>query len=141
MSHLGEIQVYERWVMAWNEDVSVLHDITAVDCTVHQARTDGKLSDELQGVDALKRILTEASVFFENVRMVVEVGPIVERQYVSTRWKFSGSYKGGMPGATAKAGKRISFYGMDMMLVKEGKIKEYWVSSDGIHLMEQLGVF
>ena len=39
-------QIYELWMEAWNEDVSVLKQITAPDCRVHQARMDGKI---LQG--------------------------------------------------------------------------------------------
>ncbi|WP_404457205.1 ester cyclase [Oceanobacillus kapialis] len=134
-------QIYELWVKAWNEDVSVLDEITASDCTVHQARTDGKTSDKIKGSEALKGIIKDGHAYFDNVKMLVEVGPIVDKSYVSARWKFIGSYKGGMQGAKAEIGEEVSFNGMDMFYVNDGLIKEYWVSSDGISLMEQLGIF
>jgi predicted ester cyclase len=140
MLQYDEKQIYEFWLKAWNEDPAILHQITSPDCIVHQQRMDGKRSDDLKGVEALKRIITEGSAFFSHIQMTIEVGPIVEKDYISARWKFSGSYKGGMPGAKADVGKEISFMGIDIFLLKEGKIKEYWVSSDGIYLMKQLAI-
>ncbi|MFD2925273.1 ester cyclase [Halobacillus naozhouensis] len=141
MAILDEKQIYNLWVKAWNDDVSVLDNITDPHCLVHQVRTDGRTSDERKGAHALKGIITDGCAFFNNVKMTIEVGPIVDRPYVSARWKFTGVYNGGMPGAKAEMGKKISFNGTDIFLVQEGKIKDYWVSSDGIYLMEQLGVF
>jgi predicted ester cyclase len=134
-------QIYELWVKAWNEDISVLDEITSSDCTVHQARTDGKSSSERQGPEALKGIIADGCTFFDDVNMTIEVGPIVDEPYVSARWKFKGYYKGGMPGAKAEVGEKVSFNGMDILFVKDGLIKDYWVSSDGVHLMEQLRIF
>lgn len=134
-------RIYELWVKAWNGDASLLDEITDPDCTVYQARTDGKSSDEGRGTEALKGIISDGGAFFNGVKMTAEVGPIVDAPYVTTRWKFTGTYNGKMPGAKAEAGKVIAFHGTDIFLVEEGKIKAYWVSSDGIHLMEQLGMF
>ena len=134
-------QLYNLWVKAWNEDRSVLDEITSPHCTVHQARTDGKSSDEKQGPEALKGIISDGCSFFDDVTMTIEVGPIIDEPYVSARWKFTGYYNGGMRGAKAEVGEKVSFNGMDILFVKDGKIMDYWVSSDGIHLMEQLGLF
>lgn len=134
-------EIYKFWVQAWNEDIAVLDQITGPDCIIHQARTDGKSSYERTGVDALKGIIRDGCKFFVNVRMSIEVGPIVEEPYVSARWKFTGIYKGGMLGANAQAGEEMCFNGMDIFLIQDGKIKEYWVSSDGLYLMEQLKMF
>ena len=140
MINNGE-QIYKLWVKAWNEDRSILDDITSPHCTVHQARTDGKSPGERKGAEALKGIISDGCSFFYDVNMTIEIGPIIDEPYVSARWKFTGSYNGGMQGAKAEAGKRMSFHGMDIFLVEDGKIRDYWVSSDGVHLMEQLGVF
>ncbi len=78
--------------------------------------------------------------FFTDVKMSIEVGPIEEDDHVSARWKFTGTYNGKLSGAKAEAGKVISFYGMDIFLLEEGKIKDYWVCSDGVHFMQQLGM-
>jgi predicted ester cyclase len=44
-----------------------------------------------------------------------------------------------MPGATAPEGTEVTFGGIDIMRVADGRLAEYWVSSDGISLMQQLG--
>ncbi|WP_255437698.1 ester cyclase [Thalassobacillus sp. CUG 92003] len=134
-------QIYNMWVKAWNEDISVLEEITSSDCVVHQARMDGKSSNERKGPAALNGIIAEGCKFFDHVNMAIEVGPIVDGPYVSARWIFTGFYIGGIEGAQADIGEKMSFNGMDIFFVKDGKIMDYWVSSDGIYLMEQLRMF
>lgn len=133
-------RVYEAWVEAWNGELSVLDEVASPDCTVHQARLDKEDSGARKGAEALKEMIQSGRAFFNDVQMSVEVGPIVEGCYVSARWKFTGTYNGKMPGAKAETGKVISFDGMDIFLLEEGKIKDYWVSSDGVHFMQQLGM-
>ncbi|MFS0726961.1 ester cyclase [Paenibacillus sp. 1P07SE] len=134
-------ELYEAWVKAWHGEEGRLEQITDPDCRVHQARTDGKASDELSGAEALNGIITDGRRYFDEVQMEVVVGPLVDAPYVSARWKFTGTYNGEMSGAKAEAGKVMSFGGTDLFLIEDGLFKAYWVSSDGLHLMEQLGVF
>lgn len=141
MDNYGNKEIYKLWMKAWNEDISILNKITDIDCIVHQERFDGKPSDKLKGVKSLETIILESSNFFRDIEMTLEVGPIVEDDYISARWIFSGIYKGGMDSAKVRSGKSISFSGIDILRIKEGKIKEYWVSSDGIYLMKQLEMF
>lgn len=141
MERSDVLQIYDVWLEAWNRDISVLDSVTSPDCRVNQARTDDKSSYALTGVDALKEIIQSGCAFFDDVRMKLDVGPVIEDSYITARWTFSGTYNGTMPGAKAEKGKQISFSGTDIFRVEDGKIKEYWVSSDGIHLMKQLEMF
>lgn len=134
-------EIYLKWMDAWNTDLSILDDIVSENCVVHQKRTDGKSSYDLTGPEALKGIIIDGLALFDEAEMSIEVGPIEEDDYVSARWTFTGSFKGGMPGAKAEKGKEMSFHGMDIFLIKEGLIHEYWVSSDVLDLMVQMGVF
>lgn len=70
--------------------------------------------------------------------MTLVVTPIEENNYVSARWNFKGRYNGEMQGARAKKGTSISFEGTDIFFIKDGKIKDYWVSSDVMDFMNQL---
>lgn len=140
MNHDGKKQLYELWIQAWNEDISILDQITDPGCRVHQARFDGKSSDTLKGVESLGQIISEGSKYFSDIEMSLEVGPIIEGDYLSARWNFRGSYQGGMQEAQIKVGQTISFGGIDIFRIDDGKIKEYWVSSDGVYLMQQLGM-
>lgn len=133
-------EVYHLWVDAWNGDSRKVKDIAAEQCTIHQIRTDEESVTDKAGAEALKGIIDKAKVLFDRVSMTVDVGPIEEGEYVSARWTFSGNYLGGMPGAQAEVGKRVAFSGNDMLRIKEGMITDYWVTSDGIHLLEQLEI-
>lgn len=46
----------------------------------------------------------------------------------------SGSYAGGMPGATAAVGTSVAFAGTDILRIKDGRITDYWLNSD-VHVM------
>ena len=44
-------------------------------------------------------------------------------------------------GASPEAiGRRVEYAGMDLLRVKDGKIAEYWLCADILHLLQQLGV-
>jgi predicted ester cyclase len=58
---------------------------------------------------------------------------------VAARWAGRGRYRGGMPGAIAAAGTPVGFGGIDLLRVRGDRFAEYWVSSDGLALMAQLG--
>jgi hypothetical protein len=76
---------------------------------------------------------------FPDLRFTIEIGPIVEGDIVCARWIGRGTYAGGLPATPAPAGTRVTFSGIDMLRVEKSKFVEYWVSSDGLHLMQQLG--
>jgi predicted ester cyclase len=72
------------------------------------------------------------------VSLAVEVGPVAEGELVAARWIGQGSYKGGMQGASAPAGTPVSFSGLDLLRVEDGRFAEYWVISETEHLLAQL---
>ena len=72
------------------------------------------------------------------VAVAIKLGPVAEGELVAARWIGHGSYKGGMQGATAPAGARVSFSGHDLLRVDRGRFAEYWVISETEHLLAQL---
>jgi len=76
---------------------------------------------------------------FSELTCSIEVGPIVEGDMIAARWTARGRYAGGIPGATVPEGTEVAFGGIDIMRVRDGRLAEYWVSSDGLALMQQLG--
>ncbi|WP_411842813.1 ester cyclase [Salinicoccus sp. HZC-1] len=79
--------------------------------------------------------------YFDDVEMTLAVGVIEDDKYVSVRWTFIAKYNGKIDSANANAGTEILLSGTDIFYIEDGKIKDYWVSSDGIDLMKQLGMF
>ena len=132
--------LYRRWLLEmWNGQPELADELVPPDFVVHQARTDGAESEARRGPDAVKEMIAMGHAPFEGLRFEIEVGPISEGEYVAARWRGQGRYRGGMPGATAPAGTEVMFGGMDILRVEDGRFAEYWVSSDGLSLMEQLG--
>ena len=68
----------------------------------------------------------------EALTFALEVGPIVEGDMLAARWSGRGTYAGGIPGTSAPAGTEVWFGGIDIMRIEDGRLAEYWVSSDGL---------
>jgi SnoaL-like polyketide cyclase len=136
-------ELYRRYIeQLWTADDSELDALAAElvtgDFVIHQGRVDGADSTERRGPGALAQPIRESRPLFTDVATAVEVGPLVDGDRVAGRWVFRGTYAGGMPGATAPAGTKVAFGGMDIFRLESGRFAEYWVSSDGIDLMNQL---
>ena len=54
------------------------------------------------------------------------------------RWMLE-LWNGDLSMATAAAGTPVGFGGIDLLRVRGDRFAEYWVSSDGLALMGQLG--
>jgi predicted ester cyclase len=133
-------QLYRRWMLElWNGDLTVAEEIVTGDFVVHQARADDATSEEVRGPGAVTRMVEEGHAPFDDLTFEIEVGPVVDGDLVAARWAGRGRYKGGIPGATAAAGTPVAFGGIDLLRARDGRFAEYWVSSDGLQLMAQLG--
>jgi len=134
-------KIYDLWIEAWNKDVDIVDKIAHENCTVHQERIDEKNSKEVRGPIALKELINTSKGFFKDYKMTLVFEPVIDNHYIAARWHFTGIYNGKMEGAKAKEGTKISFAGTDIFYIENEKIKDYWVSSDGISFMKQLQVF
>jgi predicted ester cyclase len=133
-------RLYERWLLElWHGDESVADEILAEDFVVHQARAQPGESEAIRGPHAGIELIRMGRAPFSQLAFAIEVGPIVEGDMLAARWIGRGLYAGGIPGATAPEGTEVAFGGIDIMRVADGRLAEYWVSSDGIALMTQLG--
>jgi predicted ester cyclase len=133
-------RLYERWLLElWHGDESVASEILADDFVVHQARSEPGESEAVRGPQAGIELVRMGRAPFSQLTFAIEVGPIVEADLLAARWIGRGTYAGGLPGATAPRGTEVTFGGIDIMRVADRRLAEYWVSSDGIALMQQLG--
>jgi predicted ester cyclase len=133
-------RLYRRWMLElWNGDLAVAVELVTDDFVIHQARADGAGSDERRGPEAVVQLVRDGHAPFDGLTFEIEVGPVVEGDLVAARWAGRGRYRGGMPGATAAAGTPVAFGGIDLLRARGDRFAEYWVSSDGLALMGQLG--
>jgi steroid delta-isomerase-like uncharacterized protein len=63
---------------------------------------------------------------------------LAEGDKVVIRWTCTGTHRGEFRGI-APTGKRVSFPGMNIYRLRDGKIVERWGVEDGLSLLQQLG--
>jgi SnoaL-like polyketide cyclase len=132
--------LYRRWLLElWQGGEAVAEQILTPDFVIHQARMGPDDSTIVRGPQAAVELVRMGHAPFSELTISLEVGPIVDGDMVAARWSARGIYAGGIPGATAAPGTVVEFGGIDLMRVANGRFAEYWVSSDGLALMAQLG--
>ncbi len=140
MSGAHNDTLYERWIALWNGDLALLEATIAPAFVGHFPPTLAGPT-EVQSPQGLARWIQTTLALFDDVRVTIDVGPVVDGDTAVLRWLFRGTYRGGIPTAAPGAlGKQIAFNGVDILRVAGDHVVEYWVSSDGLYLMQQLGV-
>ncbi len=134
-----DTRLWDSWIELWNGDLSLADQIIHPEFLVHR-NPPPRIPAELAGREALVTWIEQTRSFFDDLRLTVEVGPIVEGEMVAGRWVAEGTYHGGIPGSTAPRGTPVRFRGNDIWRAEGGLIREYWLSDDLLDLMQQLGV-
>lgn len=129
----------DRWIELWSGNLAVADEIIGPSFVGHFPPTTSR-SNEIHGSRALQKWIQTTLALFTNVQLTLDGDPVVDEHKIATRWLFRGTYRGGLPGATSPVGTQVAFNGIDLLRIANGKIVEYWVSSDGMYLMQQLGV-
>ncbi|OKI02523.1 hypothetical protein A6A06_15995 [Streptomyces sp. CB02923] len=126
--------LYRRWLFdLWHGDFSVADEIFAPGIVGHWPAFD------VHGPQGVADQVRQSHDYFGDIKITLDVGPIVGDGLVAAHWTFHGSYRGGIPGVTASSGTRIAFAGQDIFRVADGRFTEYWVVSDGLGMMTALG--
>jgi predicted ester cyclase len=128
------LEMYDDWMRMWNGDLSIATELVAPGCVIHQP------PNAFAGPEGIAEMVRQGRAAFSEITFSIEVTPIVKGNRLAARWIGRGRYAGGFPDATVDTGTSIEFRGNDIWRVEDGKVAEYWVSSDGIHLLTQLGV-
>lgn len=140
MTHSSDAHnLYNRWMAMWNGELDAADEVFAADCLAYPAPSDAGEPPIYRGPDEMRRFVEVGRAIFADVTFRAEDALIVDGNRLAARWIAEGTYAGDMPGATASPGAPITFRGIDIWRLEDGKVAEYWVSSDGLHLMAQLG--
>jgi predicted ester cyclase len=94
--------------------------------------------ETLQGRDILVQRHAGLRRIYGDPHFVVE-DLIAEGDKVLLRWSFTGKHRGAIMGAEP-TGKEITVGGMNLFLLADGKIVEFWVNADDLGELQQLGV-
>lgn len=134
MSDRTMARLYDQWLDMWNGDFDIAGALVASNCVIHQAPMTH------HGPEGVRQMVVQGRAPFATLTFRVEVPPIVSGAWLAARWIGEGAYRDGIPGATVEPGTPIAFGGNDIWRLDDGRIVEYWVSSDGLDLMRQLGI-
>jgi predicted ester cyclase len=93
---------------------------------------------ELKGPEGIKQAVTLFRTAFPDLTYTVHA-EIAEGDLVMTRFSATGTQKGLFLGV-APTGRVISYTGMDLNRIVNGKIVESWVNYDALGLLQQLGL-
>src|SRR6478735_2016942 len=115
-----------HWIALWNGEYAIAEEIISENNRVHAAMLDGGDGSAAGGVSGMVGFVSQGRSLASDLTFSVEVGPIVDGDYVVARWVATGHYEGGMPGAGAPAGTYVTFRGTDILRVADDKIVEYW---------------
>jgi predicted ester cyclase len=136
----GHRDLVDSWLRLWNGDHARAEKIIAAHFRTHAAMMDGGDGSVIDGPAAMVGWISQTHAAFDDLRFAIEVGPIRDGDHLSLRWRATGTYAGGFPGAQAPVGTRVDFTGTDTLRIHRGMLAEYWVNSDTLLLIAQLRV-
>jgi steroid delta-isomerase-like uncharacterized protein len=115
----------------WNEkNVDAIDQYVANDVLIHSPLGD------FRGIQALKEVVQVWLTGFPDLAVTNEL-VITENDLVSIQWHAKGTHKGEFKGRLP-AEKPISYSGVTVYRVVNGKIVEYWAYLDMQHLLNQI---
>ena len=115
------------------KNLGVIDELCSVGFVDHSA-----LPGQAPGAAGLKAVFQEWLQAFPDMNLTIHE-MIAENDYVVTRFTGRGTHKGTLLGAPP-TGKEVSFSGIDMIRIKEGKALEVWHEGNDATVLMQLGV-
>ena len=131
---------WNSWTDLWNGDLDEAPKLIAPGLQTHAAMLDGSSSSAIDGPAAMAAWIGQTRSVFDDMRFQTLAGPVIDGHLIAGHWRASGRYTGGMTGTTAPAGTEVAFSGTDVLRLADGKVVEYWLVSDTLSLLAQLGV-
>jgi len=114
-----------------SHDLATIMDLCS-ECVYHLP-----LVGELRG-EALRQVFASVLKAFPDLQRTVN-DQFTDDIHVTTRWICTGAHKGPFMGI-ASTGKRVTFTGISIHRIADGRIIEEWQEWDSLGLMQQLGV-
>jgi steroid delta-isomerase-like uncharacterized protein len=127
--------IVRRFWGVWEEgNIDLVDELLAPDYVNHSPATPDQPTDP-EGVKAVVGMFRDA---MPDLRVIIE-DMIAEGDKVVVRYTIEGTHEGELFGVPP-TGQRLSIKSISVERVSEGKIREHWRITDGLDMMQQLGV-
>ena len=124
--------IIDKYAEVWNTgNVSDLDAIMNSDYTYHSNKLPA-----VNGIDGMKKVIISFRTAYPDLKLIVE-DELFSENAVAGRWHITGTNTG--TGEMPPTGKSVDFWGIAIIHIADGKLKEEWTAYDNQSLMEQLG--
>ncbi|MGN6811368.1 MAG: ester cyclase [Thermomicrobiales bacterium] len=107
----------------------------AADVAVHVDTPTGP--ETVHGILGIQETLAPYLAAFPDLQFTI-ADQLAEADRVMTRWQAVGTHQGPLMGHAA-TGRRVTFGGIDVFRVANGRITEGWTSYDRLVILQQIG--
>lgn len=132
------LQENKALVRRYVEEVQSQHNLAAIDELFSPAFINHSNVADPPGTEGTKRFFAMLFTAFPDARFTIHL-QLAEGDQVMTYKTLHGTHLGDFMGIPP-TGKQVSFDGVDVFTVVDGKLAEHWSVSDVLGLMQQLGV-
>ena len=117
----------------WNKwNLSAADELFSADYGLHVPGVPTALDRQ-----AAKQVVAMFSASFPDMKHTVDE-VIAEGDTVAARWTVRGTHRGEFQGIPA-SGKPVNLSGITIHHLKDGKVRETWLSFDNMELLQQIG--
>ena len=115
-------------------NLDVADELLASDYVDH----DPAMPEDVHGPEGFKEYVGAYRSAFSDLHLEIE-DQVAEGDKVVTRWTGTGTHDGELAGIPP-TGNRVTFPGMEIVRISDGKLVEGWEGYDMMNLMRELGV-
>jgi predicted ester cyclase len=131
--------VWRAIVTLWHQgQFTALDEVMAPTLVYHTSHTGGNGRREVHGLDGVRRVVSVWRSAFPDLHFTLE-DLLADGDTVVARWTCRGTHQGEFRGH-ASTGKHVTFTGITISRLAQGKIVEQWTEEDGVSLYQQLGL-
>lgn len=129
----GNKRIVQKHLEAFNEgDLTAFLELFAEDAVVHGA------SEVYEGIDGIERFVHSMGVAFPDAEVRGE-DLFATDDRVAVRFTMTGTHEGPFHGVEA-TGREVDISGLAVFRFEDSKIAEWWIESDQLGALQQLGV-
>jgi predicted SnoaL-like aldol condensation-catalyzing enzyme len=118
--------------LAIDRNWDLAEEILASDVVIHNP-----VGEDIKGIEGVKQF-DEMYKNMPNMK-INHYETIAEGDYVFVRWDIAFDHTKDLMGIPATGNHISDVYGMDLFLIKDGKIKEFWQNYDELRFLKLMG--